>query len=77
VEDVFAIEIGLIPGAFIVPLGKAVSSALEYLMQIGELSGDRCCFGFPHPSPANGHRKPQFQAQRRNMTIKLRKWFNA
>lgn len=76
VKDVFSAEICLIPRAFIIPLGKAVSSALEYLIQEGVLSEDRCCIGFPHPSPANGHRKSQFQAERRKMTKKLRKWIN-
>jgi hypothetical protein len=76
VKDVFSVEICLLPRAFIIPLGKAVSSALEYLIQKGELSGDRCCIGFPHPSPANGHRKSQFQAERRIMTKKLHKWIN-
>ena len=76
VRDVFSVEICSIPRAFIIPLGKAVSGALEYLIQIGVLSKDRCCIGFPHPSPANGHRKSQFQAERRKMARKLRKWID-
>ena len=76
VENVFSAEIKLIPRAFIIPFGKAVSSALEYLIQKGELTENRCCIGFPHPSPANAHRKSQFQAERRIMNKKLRKWIN-
>ena len=73
VEDVFSVEIDLIPGAFIVPLGQAVSTVLQYLVQHGVLSEDRCCLGFPHPSGVNAHRKGQFQAQRRIMEKKLGK----
>lgn len=75
VDEDFSVEIDMVPKAFIVPLGKAVSSVLEYLVDRGRISGDRCCLGFPHPSGANGHRKRQFEAQRQTMEKKVRRWF--
>jgi hypothetical protein len=75
VEDVFSVEISLIPKAFIVPLGNAVCSVLEHLIHKGLLSEDRCCIGFPHPSPANAHKKSQYMEHRTKMKRKLRKWF--
>jgi len=75
VDENFSIEIDMVPKAFIVPLGKAVSSILEYLVDRGRISIDRCCLGFPHPSGANGHRKSQFEAQRQAMEKKVRRWF--
>jgi len=75
VDEDFCAEMEMIPNAFIIPMGKAVSAALEYLVTQGAISGDRCCFGFPHPSGANAHRKDQFKAQRQGMRKKVRKWF--
>lgn len=75
VDEDFCVEIDMVPKAFIIPLGKAVSTVLEYLVDRGRISGDRCCLGFPHPSGANGHRKSQFEAQRREMEKKVRRWF--
>jgi len=75
VDEDFCAEMQMIPNAFIIPLGKAVSEALEHLVTQGAISGDRCCFGFPHPSGANTHRKDQFKAQQQAMRKKVRKWF--
>jgi len=76
VEEDFSAEMRMIPNAFIIPLGKAVSNALMHLVSRGAISGDRCCFGFPHPSGANAHRKNQFKAQRQAMRKKVRRWFD-
>jgi hypothetical protein len=75
VDEDFCAEMKMIPKAFIIPMGKAVSAALEHLVSQGAISGDRCCFGFPHPSGANVHRKDQFKLQRQAMRKKVRKWF--
>lgn len=77
VQNVFSAEISQISRAFIIPLGNAVSSSIEFLIQEGVLSGDRCCIGFPHPSPANAHRMSKFKEKRRTMSNKLRKWMRA
>ncbi|GGH80634.1 hypothetical protein JOD43_002540 [Pullulanibacillus pueri] len=44
----------------LVPLGKRVSAVISKLVENGEIPGDYCLFGFPHPSGANGHRLKQF-----------------
>ena len=75
VDEEFRREMEIAPSAFIVPLGKAVNTVLQYLVSGGGISPDRCCFGFPHPSGANGHRKGQFEAQRPAMQKKVRRWF--
>jgi hypothetical protein len=75
VEEDFSAETLMIPNAFIIPMGKAVSNALMHLVSRGAISDDRCCFGFPHPSGANAHRKNQFKAQRQAMRKKVRRWF--
>jgi len=77
VEEDFCAEMKMIPNAFIMPLGKAVSNALMHLVSRGAISGDRCCFGFPHPSGANAHRKNQFKAQQQAMRKKVRRWFGS
>lgn len=75
VDENFCVEMDMLHKAFIVPLGKAVGSILEYLVARGTISGDRCCLGFPHPSGANGHRKTHFKTQQQAMQKKLRNWF--
>ncbi len=57
-------ELALLPGAVIVPLGKVADAVLQFLQEENLISLDRCLTGFPHPSPANGHRKPQFDLGR-------------
>jgi len=75
VDEEFCVEMEMVPNAFIVPLGKAVNTVLEYLVSRGGISGDRCCLGFPHPSGANGHRKSQFKTRQQAMRKKVRGWF--
>lgn len=75
VDEEFCGEIEIVHKAFIIPLGKAVNKVLEYLVNQGRISGDLCCFGFPHPSGANAHRKGQFKAQQQVMKKKVRRWF--
>lgn len=75
VHEEFCMEMDSVPKGFVVPLGKAVGSVLEYLVARGAISGDRCCLGFPHPSGANGHRKSQFKGRQQAMRKKVRRWF--
>ncbi|MCG6537011.1 MAG: hypothetical protein L7F78_20470, partial [Syntrophales bacterium LBB04] len=49
VESMLAPELASVPDALIVPFGNAVSSALGYLAGRGDVSAERCLFGFPHP----------------------------
>ena len=59
------------PDALIVPLGNAVSAALEYLADRGDVSAERCLFGFPHPSGANGGRVRDFTARQQELREKV------
>jgi hypothetical protein len=60
---------------FIIPLGRTVSSVLEYLITTGRVEEKRCCLGFPHPSGANAHRRRQFDERRKAMRRKVTLWF--
>jgi len=61
--------------AFIIPLGRTVSSVLEYLITTGRIEEERCCLGFPHPSGANSHRRRQFDERRKTMRRRVTLWF--
>jgi len=39
------------------------------------ISDDRCITGFPHPSGANGHRKPIFECGHNRWEEQLTDWF--
>jgi hypothetical protein len=71
VESVLASELASVRDALVVPLGNAVSAALEHLASLGKLSAQRCLFGFPHPSGANGRRVKDFAARRQELTEKV------
>ena len=73
-EKLLAPRIAAAPGALVVPLGKAASSGVRYLIDTGALSRDRVLEGFPHASGANGHRKRQFDERREALTDALRVW---
>ncbi|MFD0590414.1 uracil-DNA glycosylase family protein [Paenibacillus sp. GCM10027627] len=63
----FANELAAVSDAVVIPLGKSVAEVLGAIALEDERFQDgalqqRCLFGFPHPSGANGHRKKQFEA---------------
>lgn len=60
-------ELNILSRALIIPLGKTVESILQLLVSAGELDKQRCLWGFPHPSGANGHRYKQFASQQEQM----------
>jgi hypothetical protein len=60
-------ELSILPHALIVPLGRTVEGMLELLMSAGELDKQRCLWGFPHPSGANGHKYKQFSSHQEQM----------
>ncbi|MWC29426.1 hypothetical protein GON22_15135 [Paenibacillus sp. MMS18-CY102] len=63
--------------ALMIPLGKTVEGVLRLLAEEGELDGDACLWGFPHPSGANGHRHRQLAEGRDAMRDILERWFQA
>lgn len=61
VTQVLAAALEMTPGALVVPLGKAVSTAVaSLLVREGHLDPRRCLLGFPHPSGANNGRVTAF-----------------
>lgn len=74
IESVLAEELQQIPEALIVPCGKAVDSALQHLVEKKLLQPDRCLFGFPHASGANGHRKKFFQERKEQLRLAVANW---
>jgi hypothetical protein len=74
-NDVLSKELNLVSKALIIPLGKSPSTALQYLITKELVDPDRCLFGFPHPSGANGHRKKQFEQMKPQLEQKIIKWF--
>ncbi len=75
VESMLAPELASVPDALIIPLGNAVSAALEYLAGRGDVSAERCLFGFPHPSGANGGRVRDFTARQQELREKVATYF--
>jgi hypothetical protein len=67
----FAKELDSLAGAVMVPLGKVADEVIAFLGRENLIRGDRTLMGFPHPSGANGHRKPQFEAGRARWTEQL------
>lgn len=74
VDSYLGPELEAVPGALIVPLGKAATAAVELLADAGRIERDRCLLGFPHPSGGNGHRVRQFSASRDRLTDEVRTW---
>lgn len=56
----FAEEAESLPQAMFIPLGPAVTEALELLASKGRLDGERILAGLPHPSGANAERISYF-----------------
>lgn len=75
-REVLAPELALVPEALIVPLGKSVERALEYLTALDMLPASRWLRGFPHPSGANGHRRRLFELRKLELAAAARFWFD-
>ncbi len=74
IEGLLADELRQIPGALIVPCGKAVDEALHHLSARKVIDPDRCLFGFPHASGANGWRKRFFCDRKQQLKQKVAEW---
>ena len=73
VELMLGPELNTIQDAIYVPLGKAVTTALDHLADLGRLDRSRCLLGFPHPSGANGHRAKQFEKNRVDLSNQVKR----
>ena len=60
--------------ALIVPLGKTVEAVIRKLLREKKLQKHTFLFGFPHPSGANGHRRKQFQQEKKNLLSIVQHW---
>jgi hypothetical protein len=67
-------ELAAMPRAIIIPLGKVPNVVIRFLKENKLVAADRCLTDFPHPSGANGHRKPMFARGRRRWQVQVRKW---
>ena len=74
VDQVLAAALTMTPEALIVPLGKAVSAAVESLVVAGKVDKRRVLIGFPHPSGANGHRKRLYDECRKDLAAQVERW---
>jgi hypothetical protein len=77
VFDVLSPELAEVPGALIIPLGKAVEGCLSALISAGVLSPERCLLGFPHPSNGPGwpDNKQKFELNLDMLKTKTAGWF--
>ncbi len=64
-----------LPNVFIIPLGKAVEEVLEFMINKNLIRKEQCLLGFPHPSGANGHRKKQFEENKKNLLNIIDEYF--
>ncbi|MGI8962727.1 MAG: hypothetical protein ACR2IV_23805 [Bryobacteraceae bacterium] len=70
-------EFASVHEAVIVPLGTVANEVIQFLHghEPPLIRPDRCFTGFPHPSGANGHRKPVFERGRERWREQLARWF--
>ncbi|MFD1956639.1 hypothetical protein ACFSL6_21255 [Paenibacillus thailandensis] len=73
----FRWEIETVGQALVIPLGKAVSGVLRHFINEGIVPENRCLLDFPHPSGANGHRRPQFESLKSEHRKRIADWFGA
>lgn len=64
-------RVAMVPEALIIPLGKTAGAAVKLLIDQDLLEKERCLFGFPHPSGANGWRVRQYEAERLALSEKV------
>ena len=75
VFEVLCPELAEVPGALLIPLGKAVEECLCALVSAGLLGRERCLLGFPHPGGGNGHRIGQFELNMDRLKTEAAGWF--
>ena len=73
-DTILARELATSGDCLIIPLGKAVESALAYSANRGVLDIDRVLSGFPHPSGANGHRLRIFNDKKKAFKKHIKRW---
>jgi len=74
VDQVLAADLAFVPEALVIPLGKAVTEAVNRIASADQIDALRVLLGFPHPSGANGHRKRQYEERRFDLTNQVEQW---
>jgi hypothetical protein len=74
VDQVLTAELAIVPDAFVIPLGRAVSTLLRAEVDQGAMPAERCLFDFPHPSGSNAHRIQQYKTHRKGMAKQVKSW---
>ena len=74
VDQVLTAGLAMTPDAFLIPLGKTVSTIFQREVARGALQAERCLFDFPHPSGANGHRARLYAENKINLTARVAEW---
>ena len=72
IEKNFLEELKTLNKCIIIPLGKTVSSTIEYLDNKYDLKLSCFLKGFPHPSGANAKKNIQFEENKMNMKLVLK-----
>jgi hypothetical protein len=75
ITEILAEELQSMPFALVIPLGKAVSSAVRLLVDNGSLGCERCLQNFPHPSGANASRVREYELRKDDYAATIRQWF--
>ncbi len=74
IVTLLASELRRFPTALVIPNGEAVAGAIGIICRQGVLDRRNCLFGFPHASPANGHRVRKFEAYKAELAAKVADW---
>jgi hypothetical protein len=74
VDEVLAPELDDVRGALVVPLGVAVTGALDALADDGLIDPRRVLAGLPHPSGMNGSRLRTYERNRRDLAGQVADW---
>jgi hypothetical protein len=77
VLETLAHELSALPDAVTIPLGEVSGDAIKLLHKNKLINLDRCLFGFPHPSGANGYRRLKYDQGRKGWTEQLATFFQA
>jgi hypothetical protein len=72
--ELFGSDLEALADTLIIPLGKSVEEAVRFVCAKKSLSLPYCLWNFPHPSGANGHRKPQFNEYRDDFKEIIERW---
>jgi hypothetical protein len=75
ITEILAEELQNMPFALVIPLGKAVSSAVRILIDNDSLDVERCLQNFPHPSGANASRVREYELRKDDYAATVRRWF--